>query len=70
MSAPMSTSRGRRARRVLVVEHDPKTVLLIRAYLEREGYQVLSAGDGLSALRAIRDLGARPGRPRSHVARA
>lgn len=51
----MGSSQGRRARRVLVVDDDPKTVLLIRAYLEREGYQVLSAGDGLGALRAIRD---------------
>lgn len=55
MTAPVSSSRGRRAIRVLVVDDDPKTVLLIRAYLEREGYQVLSAGDGLSALRAIRE---------------
>ena len=55
MSTPMSSSRGRRAGRVLVVDDDPKTVLLIRAYLEREGYQVLSASDGLSALRAIRE---------------
>ena len=51
----MSSSRGRRARRVLVVDDDSKTVLLIRTYLEREGYDVLSAGDGLGALRAIRE---------------
>ena len=51
----MSSRRRRLARRVLVVDDDPKTVLLIRLYLEREGYQVISAGDGLSALRAIRE---------------
>lgn len=51
----MGSSQGRRARRVLIVDDDPKTVLLIRAYLEREGYQVLSAADGLGALRAIRE---------------
>jgi DNA-binding response OmpR family regulator len=45
----------RRATKVLVVDDDPKTVVLIRAYLERDGYHVLSADDGLSALRAIRD---------------
>ena len=51
----MSSSRGRPAKRVLVVDDDPKTVVLLRAYLERAGYRVLSAGDGLSALRAIRE---------------
>jgi DNA-binding response OmpR family regulator len=40
---------------VLVVDDDPKTVVFIRAYLEKDGYHVLAAGDGLSALRAIRD---------------
>jgi CheY-like chemotaxis protein len=40
---------------VLVVDDDPKTVLVIRAYLEREGYHVLRAADGMSALRAIRE---------------
>ena len=51
----MSFSRGQRAKRVLVVDDDPKIVMLLRAYLERAGYQVLSAGDGMSALRTIRE---------------
>jgi DNA-binding response OmpR family regulator len=55
ISAPVSSSRGRRAKRILVVDDDPKIVLLLRAYLERAGYEVLSAGDGRSALRAIRN---------------
>ena len=53
----MSSLRGRRAKRVLVVDDDPKIVLLLRAYLEKAGYQVLSAGDGRAALLAIRNDG-------------
>ena len=49
--------RRRRAKRVLVVDDDPKIVLLLRAYLEKAGYQVLSAGDGRAALLAIRNDG-------------
>jgi len=44
-----------RAKRVLVVDDDPKIVALLRAYLERAGYDVLTAGDGRSALLAIRN---------------
>ena len=40
---------------VLVVDDDPKIVQLLRAYLEREGFSVVTAGDGPSALAAIRD---------------
>jgi DNA-binding response OmpR family regulator len=43
------------AGRVLVVDDDAKIVTLIRAYLERSGYVVLGASDGLSALRLIRE---------------
>src|ERR1051326_9078006 len=53
--AVVRNSGRRRAMRALVVDDDPKTVVFIRAYLEKDGYHVLSAGDGLSALRAIRD---------------
>jgi DNA-binding response OmpR family regulator len=35
---------------VLVVDDDPKTVALIALYMEREGFQVLSAYDGRRAL--------------------
>jgi DNA-binding response OmpR family regulator len=38
---------------ILVVDDDPKIVRLVRTYLERERYPVVTAGDGRSALRAI-----------------
>lgn len=39
---------------VLVVDDDAKIVTLVGAYLERAGYRVRSAHDGLAALQAIR----------------
>ena len=42
-------------RPILVVDDDPKIVQLLRAYLEREGYTVVTAGDGRAALAAIDD---------------
>ena len=50
---PVSTARP--SARVLVVDDDPKTIALVRMYLEREGHEVLAAADGLNALRVIRD---------------
>jgi DNA-binding response OmpR family regulator len=44
---------GQIDRPILVVDDDPKIVRLVRTYLEREGYRVLDAGDGRSALEAI-----------------
>jgi DNA-binding response OmpR family regulator len=44
---------------VLVVDDDRKTVDLIRIYLERDGYRVLCAYDGMKALELARS--ARPG---------
>lgn len=38
---------------ILVVDDDPKIVSLVRTYLEREGFRVVVAGDGPSALRAV-----------------
>lgn len=38
---------------ILVVDDDPKIVALVRTYLERERYPVITAADGPSALRAI-----------------
>src|SRR5260221_3781776 len=38
---------------ILVVDDDPKIVALVRTYLERERYSVITAADGPSALRAI-----------------
>lgn len=40
---------------ILVVDDDEKTVRLVRAYMEREGFRVVTAGDGRSALRVIDD---------------
>ena len=38
---------------ILVVDDDPKIVRLVRTYLEREGFRVVEAADGRSALAAI-----------------
>jgi DNA-binding response OmpR family regulator len=40
---------------ILVVDDDPKIVALVRTYLERERYPVISAGDGKTAMRAIEE---------------
>jgi two-component system alkaline phosphatase synthesis response regulator PhoP len=42
-------------KRVLVVDDDVKTVELVRLYLDRDGYQVLTAYDGVEALRQARE---------------
>jgi len=39
---------------ILVVDDEPSIVQLSRLYLEREGYRVIEAGDGRSALETIR----------------
>jgi DNA-binding response OmpR family regulator len=43
------------SRPILVVDDDPKIVALVRAYLERERYRVVTAGDGRAALLAIEE---------------
>src|SRR6476620_3225378 len=40
-------------RPILVVDDDAKIVRLVRTYLERDGYSVITASDGPSALAAI-----------------
>jgi DNA-binding response OmpR family regulator len=40
---------------VLVVDDDAKIVRLVRTYLEREGFEVITAADGPAALAAFRD---------------
>ena len=40
---------------ILVVEDDPDTALIVRTYLEREGYTVNAARDGLSGLKRALD---------------
>ena len=42
-------------RKVLVVDDDVKTVELVKLYLERDGYQVLTAYDGIEALHLARE---------------
>jgi DNA-binding response OmpR family regulator len=44
---------------ILVVDDDPKIVALVRTYLERERYPVVTAGDGLTALRLIEEVAPR-----------
>ncbi len=43
------------AKRVLVVDDDAKTVELVKLYLNRDGYRVLTAGDGVEALHLARE---------------
>jgi two-component system alkaline phosphatase synthesis response regulator PhoP len=43
------------SKKVLVVDDDVKTVELVRLYLDRDGYQVLTAYDGVEALRLARE---------------
>ncbi|MFH1003589.1 MAG: response regulator transcription factor [Chloroflexota bacterium] len=42
-------------KRVLVVDDDARTVDLVRLYLSRDGYRVLTAYDGIEALRLARE---------------
>ena len=42
-------------KKVLVVDDDVKTVELVKLYLDRDGYQVLTAYDGIEALRLARE---------------
>ena len=42
-------------KRVLVVDDDVKTVELVKLYLKRDGYRVLTAYDGVDALRLARE---------------
>ena len=42
-------------KRVLVVDDDKKTVELVKLYLDRDGYKVLVAYDGVEALRLARE---------------
>ena len=41
--------------RILVVDDEPPIVELLTGYLAREGYEVVSAGDGRSAVEAVRE---------------
>src|SRR5438105_10693156 len=50
------TSTADPGRPILVVDDDAKIVALVRTYLERDNYSVVTAADGMAALRAIRQL--------------
>ena len=41
---------------ILVVDDDPKIVSLVKTYLEREGFRVITASDGKKALQAFNDF--------------
>jgi len=43
------------SKRILVVDDDAKTVELVKLYLYRDGYKVLTAYDGIEALRLARE---------------
>lgn len=42
---------GQRGTKILYVEDDPASVMLVHRLLESEGYQVIAIGDGLSAIK-------------------
>ncbi len=42
-------------KKILVIDDDVKTVELVKLYLERDGYQILTAYDGIEALRLARE---------------
>ena len=50
---PASPTEPRSERPILVVDDDAKIVRLVRTYLEREGFAVVTAADGPAALDAI-----------------
>ena len=41
---------------ILVVDDDPKILSLVKTYLDREGFRVVTAQDGQSALRAFNEV--------------
>ena len=45
---------------ILVVDDEPRVARLARDYLEKNGFRVLTAGDGQSALTIARRLGLNP----------
>lgn len=40
---------------ILVVDDDPKIVSLVKTYLEREGFRIVTAADGTAALKAFNE---------------
>ena len=56
-------------KKVLVVDDDVKIVELVKLYLNRDGYHVITAYDGNEALRLARESHAGPDRSGYHAAR-
>ncbi|MFP4703809.1 MAG: response regulator [Spirochaetota bacterium] len=54
-SAGTNSSTNPSAKRILVVDDDPKTVELVKLYLSRDGHTVETAFDGPTALRRARE---------------
>lgn len=52
---PLMPAAARDAAPILVVDDDPKIVTLVRTYLERERFPVVTATDGRTALRLIEE---------------
>lgn len=55
LAGPMMLFMPRPDAPILVVDDDPKIVALVRTYLERERFSVITAADGHAALRAIEE---------------
>lgn len=53
IAANQSLQQVKAQKRIMVVDDDPDIVMLIKYQLETEGYQVISAFDGLEALNRI-----------------
>lgn len=53
LGRPMIATMGNTDAPILVVDDDSKIVALVRTYLERERYRVITAADGRAALHAI-----------------
>ena len=53
--ATRTTSQAHGGRPILIVDDDHKIVHLVRTYLEREGFSVVTAADGLAAIAAARE---------------
>lgn len=44
-----------RAQRILIVDDEPPLVELVRGYLAREGFTILTGADGPAAVQMVRD---------------
>src|SRR5262249_59434939 len=61
---PTAAPSSARGETILVADDDPSIVMLLRASLESDGFRVVTADDGMAALRLAR--AARPALPLPH----